>query len=399
MLNKIRNLSQTGWTPLQDEQLKRLYPKYGNDIYKYIKGHNLKDCLIRAEILGVKYIEPSKEEPQAVLTKKPFRLDRKKMDSIPEVKTLPKKLVNSFIGAYITMIVEGRASISRKLLEQVEALKEAKVDDESIKNILLGLWESCVKTTVINDVAANKEVLSQRQETFKNYITSYIDSHNKKSSNIVILGGKAHAEATKKDIDAYTEEKKNQSRIRIEDMYVGKKRSVAGVYGDTIMEHVLIKTYAGMLKEDYTVKNVEQLVKEYTAEEVMKKIENLRDSRMPWTNDEISAINSGAKNIDLYKILLRGHSDLDILEKAKELGSKSLTSYSINITKAFEKNYNEFINKYKEAVAKIEYAKERTAWEAQRAETNRQKKAAAKERLKNLKPTVMVVKKKKIKNT
>ena len=42
VFNKIRGLSQNGWTEAQDRLLARYFPKYGEDVYKYITSHSKK---------------------------------------------------------------------------------------------------------------------------------------------------------------------------------------------------------------------------------------------------------------------------------------------------------------------------------------------------------------------
>lgn len=395
VFNKLRSLNPGGWTPQQDEQLRRYYPKYGKEIYRYIKGHNLKECMLRAEILGIEYIKPvaeKKEKPQ----KKLFVFDDKKMNNIPGIATLPKKFISAYIGAYISMLSDERTSMSSKLQNQVNALKASKIDDEAIKHFVVEMANACIEATIVND--ENGSLIRSRQEKFKAYILGYVNSYGKKSSNVVILGGKAlkadSDQEIKRQIKEKQLEKKRENMVLVGNSYMDKKNCVAGLYGDTTLEHILYKAYWRLLIDQYKTDHISQFMKEYSPEDIAKRIDNLRNRENPWTDEEIALAKSFVKGKNnTYPTLVRMHSDLDILKKSSKVGSEDFTLYCKAKTAHFEGNYKAFMKKYEELFDVKRFEEEKKHEQLMAEEERRKKKKADIERLKTLKPTVVLVSK------
>ena len=393
VFDKIRSISQNGWTPMQDELLKKYYPKYGNNIYKYIKGHNLKECIARAEVLGVKYIEPEKVKVVEKKIEAPYRFTLKNIGE-KDIEKMSANMVNIVCRAYQNTLNTGKNPTSM--------ISKLKTGNKTLVKNLLILTDICINCTTITDEGRRDEI-EQRQALFKRYIESYASSYNKKTSTAVILDGKAVlSEVSQKDIARHVQEakleKKKDSMVLLGDHYMSKKQAVAGQYGETVMEHTLHKTYVKFLLGGYDKKKtiITPFLKEFSLKDVEEKITSLRESTNPWSKESINFIRTSGNNPEkLYKSLLVEHSDLDILKMAQEVGNESFLDCCMAKKVFFEKNYATFLADYKAAEDEAEAKKERAMIQKQREEENRKKKELDKQRLKNLKPTVVMVSKKK----
>ena len=221
-------------------------------------------------------------------------------------------------------------------------------DHKKIKGII-SLTGICIKATTVTDEGKAKEV-QHRQDIFVSYITGYAESYNKKSNNVVIIGGRAlSGDEVTGNIKNLINAKKKSNLVVVDGQYMDKKNAIAGLFGETTLEHVLYKAYYRLLMDTYKTTNISQFIKEWSSDEVMDKIEALRNSKNPWTEEETKFIeepDKGIKNTDIYKKLIRAHSDRDILDKALELNNPSFIGYCRMRTQVFENNYKAFIEKY-----------------------------------------------------
>lgn len=396
VFNKLRGLSKRGWTEFQDNLLRKYYPKYGNDVYRYIKGHNLKECLLRAEILGIEYVpeikEPIKTRDASL---KPYAFSATAIIKEPKFESLPDKTTRRICSVYTQILDTGRIPS--------DIVNKIRLDDIEDKGIIDELSEYCIGTTVISDSEPDDFVqkIRNRQNLFRNLIRDYANSKNKEATNVVILDGKAlQSDSDGKDIARRIAEKelekKQKNMILVGDRYMKKDKAVAGLYGDTVLEHMLYKYYWMLLRDStYKEYNIKQFMKEFSTEDIVRKIEALRGSRNPWTEDELKCIRVFEKKNNTYPTLIRTHSDLDILEKTIEMGNERMANYCRSKTANFEKNFKIFISEYEKAFDVKRFEEQKKAEATRISEENRKKKEADKKRLKNLKPTVMVVSKRK----
>ncbi len=397
VFNKLRSLNPGGWTPQQDELLRLYYPKYGNEIYRYIKGHNLKECILRAEMLG---IEGPKKPSEPVYEKKerdkPYII---KMD-IPQKEDdypgLSSKSMIRLARVYAQYLDIGR--IDNKLV------RKTVLADTASKVSLLKYVNTLIENTQIVKPECEKNI-KNRQGFFREFMEDYAGYNSKKTSSVVILDGKALTKGvTKEVIDKHIAEKKfelkKDSMVLVGDRYMKKNKAIAGLMGETVLEHMLHKAYFKILMEGYNPDRlaIAPFVKEYAAEEVEAKISALRSTQNAWSKEDENFIRTAGNNPEkLYKTLIREHSDADIYKKAKEIGNAGFFAFCQKRELTFDKGYQEFLADFKRA-KELEAAKKKKTWESQqRAEENKKKKEADKARLKTLKPTVVLVSKKKVK--
>ncbi len=390
VFNKLRSLNPGGWTDVQDDALRRLYPKYGNDIYKYIKGHNLKDCILRAEMLGIKYIPPKQEETKKEEVVRPYTILIEELLNDPEIKDAPRKSLGRLQKVYMQTLDTGSTGS--------DISKAFKIGEDGKKTLLFEMINALIRATKITEEEKSHEI-AKRQQLFRANIESYVRTHKKKSSNIVVLDGKAltKEESSKKELDKRLAEKeferKKDRMVLVEGNYMDKKSAIAGLYGDTIAEHILYKLYWRFLTDTYKTFQKSVLMKEFSPEDVVEKINNLRNSRNFWTEEDIKDIEAFEKKNNTYPRLIRAHSDLDILEKAIEMKNNNMANYCRSKTANFERNFKAFIAEYEEAFDAKHFEEKRKLEEQRIAEENHKKNVAEKERLKKLKPTVMVISK------
>ena len=391
VFKKIRDLTQNGWTEAQDNLLSRYYPKYGENVYKYITSHTKKECLFRAEILGLVY-EPAKEEDiKEQESVAPFTLNIMETLGNPDGKFgFSEKFIEQFVSAYKQSLEIGY--FENNILREIR--QHARTRRYSITKDIEALISICIKYTVINVPEKSSEI-EDREKTFRNRIVGYTETlYRKASDNIVVINGKAYSkEDANKAISEQEKAKAREGKTLVGDTYMGSKSTVAGKYGDSEIEHVLYKTYMRMATNRYRTSVVNTLANEYSFDEVVQKIDDLRNSRMPWTDKEIELITKSKKGrkIDTYAILIKAHSDLDILEKAKELQAQGFIVCATQQTNALEKSYDSFLQEYKEVATEKENERKRIELQKQQEAENRIKKAAEKERLKNMKAKVLVV--------
>ena len=179
--------------------------------------------------------------------------------------------------------------------------------------------------------------------------------------------------------------------------YRGTNHLIAGLYGSTPSEHVLYKTYRHLLLDTFKNKTsvVSYLIKELTDDDVKEKIDNLRSRRNPWSEQDLQKITEFSKKNNTYGSLLRTHSDLDILEKVTEVGKADLISFSKGRTNFFENSFRAFMKNYKKALEKRRLQEEERLKQQQAEEENRKRNEERKKQMKNFKPTIVVVSKKK----
>ena len=385
VFNKLRELSQRGWTEQQDKILARYYPKYGEDVYRYIKGHNKKECVLRAEVLGIIY-EPPKIEPEKEENTKPYTFSMENIKNDPSFGgIISVRYIKEFCRAYMQTLDTGR--VPDNLIRVIETKDPKRMD------ATLELLKICTRATEIAD--ENSAIISKRQAIFADYINGYSMSYDKKTTNIVVLKGKAlQGDDVAKEMARFTDEKSKENKVLIEGHYFGKKSAIAGLYGDTLIEHILYKTYWRLLMDNYKTDNVSQFMKEFSPEDVQKKIDNLRNRRTPWTEEDIEKLKVCARGNNTYPALLRAHSDTDVAEKALEVGNAYLAGYSRTRTEHFEKNFRAFMESYEEKFDRAKAEEDRKLKQQQIEEENREKRKKEKKRLKNLKPTVVIVSKK-----
>ncbi|MBO5623411.1 MAG: hypothetical protein J5959_17480, partial [Butyrivibrio sp.] len=189
-------------------------------------------------------------------------------------------------------------------------------------------------------------------------------------------------------------EKKRENMVLVGNSYMDKKNCVAGLYGDTTLEHILYKAYWRLLIDQYKTDHISQFMKEYSPEDIAKRIDNLRNRENPWTDEEIALAKSFVKGKNnTYPTLVRMHSDLDILKKSSKVGSEDFTLYCKAKTAHFEGNYKAFMKKYEELFDVKRFEEEKKHEQLMAEEERRKKKKADIERLKTLKPTVVLVSK------
>ena len=116
---------------------------------------------------------------------------------------------------------------------------------------------------------------------------------------------------------------------------------------------------------------------------------------MSWTDSELNLIAKEKNKNETYAMLIKKHSDLDILEKAKELQGNGFITFAEQQTRAFEKCYDNFKHEYGSAIKEIEDEKKRKELQKQQEENNRIKKEAQRKQLKNMKAKILVVSSKK----
>ena len=97
------------------------------------------------------------------------------------------------------------------------------------------------------------------------------------------------------------------------------------------------------------------------------------------------------RKTEAYSALMKYHSDLDIVEKAKELGEHGFETFAMQQTKSLEKYYTDFVDEYKVVEKELNDAKLYKELQRKQAEENRLKKEARKKQLKNTKAKVLIV--------
>ena len=193
-------------------------------------------------------------------------------------------------------------------------------------------------------------------------------------------------------------EKKKDSMVLLGDHYMDKKKAVAGFFGETPLEHTLHKTYARFLLSGYDSKKVvvTPFLKEFSLKDVEEKISALRESKNPWSKEDINFIRTCGNNPEkLYKSLLITHSDLDILKMAEEVGNEGFLKFCTRREKTFEESYAAFLSDYKKQEDEANAKKEKALAQQKREEERRRKNDADRQRMKTLRPTVMVISKRK----
>ena len=401
VFTKIRNLSKNGWTSHQDELLRKYYPKYGNDIYRYIDGHNLQECILRAELLGIKYIEPKREPAKEKKRpeRRPFTFLMPEMEKAAKDVGFPKNYLMPFCKAYIETLDSGHAPKTMPLPKQIDGMR--------LKKILMSISDACVNAIRINSNDADKiQQIKKNQEIFRKHVQYCAESYGKKSVNAVVVNGKV---LSGQKINKFVDDQKraeaekaaiNNNRILINGQYYNRKTAVAGTVGTTQEECSLYKTYKKLLLQESCGTKPPTYIKKLSPEEVVSKLTDLRNRRQNWTDDDFNELMLITKDESLYKRIMHVHSDLDILEKARETGDNKIIAYCTTMTECFERNYQKFLENYRTAYDSIlekERKEQQKKTEQQQKENERRKQKQ--KRLKELKTTgskVMIVSKGKV---
>ena len=395
VFEKIRKISKSHWTNIQDEQLRKYYPKYGNDVYKYITGHSLNECILRAELLGIEYIPPKAEPESKEITKVPpisFDIDIVKYIDNKLRSKVPQDEITKLCENYLFTLQTGYTQDNfAKVIRSIQK----KTNIQELLSIL-------IEHTRIDDTQDVYEI-KRHQSLFKNRVGKTIDNKHAKAVTAVVVGGKIlKGEVTTQEIHKIKREQKlekqKENMVLVGDHYINKKNSIAGLFGESEIEHILYKTYWRLIIGNYHPENNTQLVQHYSEDEVIQKINNLRNTNHPWTADEETMMQSTAKGKkkDAYRMLLRVHSDKDILLKAKELDNCSLLSCAIEFTSIFEKNFKTFLTDYHTLANERQEKEEKRKLQQQKEKEAHERKQASKKRLQNLEKTVAVVSKNKI---
>ncbi len=391
VFNKIRGLSQNGWTESQDRLLARYFPKYGEDVYKYITSHSKKECLFRAEMLGLKY-EPPKEE---VVTEDeptvPFTFPvMKVIDSMDGKYGFTRNFVKRVVKAYKQTLKT--SGFDFDILREIDEFRKSQPEDYPLVENIRILIGACVNSTTVND-PEYKSVIEKNENLFRNRVANYVEKPlHKKASNLVIIDKKAYKEdEAGKVIDKRKRDKEREGQVLVGDTYMGNKCTVAGNIGNSEAEHTLYKTYLRMATNRYKNAVVRILARDLSLEEAIEKINNLRNGRMPWTENEIKIMKETKRKMEAYSALMKYHSDLDIVEKAKELGERGFEAFAVQQTKSLEKYYADFVAEYKVVAKELNDAKLYKELQRKQAEENHLKKEARKKQLKNMKAKVLIV--------
>ena len=391
VFNKIRGLSQNGWTEAQNRLLARYFPKYGEDVYKYITSHSKKECLFRAEILGLKYEPPKKETTNEDEPIDPFTFPvMKVIDSMDGKYGFTRNFVKHVVKAYKQTLKTGGFNLD--ILREIDMFRKAQPEDYPLVENIRILIGACVNSTTVND-PKYKSVIEKNENLFRNRIANYIEKPlHKKASNLVIIGKKTYKEDEAKEaINKHKRDKEREGKVLVGDTYMGNKCTVAGNIGNSEAEHVLYKTYLRMATNRYKNAVVQILAKNFSLEDAIEKINSLRNGRMPWTENEIKIMKETKRKAEAYSALIKCHSDLDIAEKAKELGEHGFETFAVQQTKSLEKHYADFVNEYKVVTKELNDAKLYKELQRKQEEENRLKKEAQKKQLKNMKAKILIV--------
>ena len=396
VFNKIRKLAQN-WTEAQDEILTKLFPKYGEDVYKYIPSHSKKECLYRAEVLGLKYV-PLNEEITIPREKGPFSFS-------PKTVFLEMEGEYGFTAEFLHIFAKSYKKTLKKGFLNANIYNEIKnfifsqhPGNPSIKEGIKKLSESFIESTVINNPEKEEEIKNS-ERIFKERTYAFASSlFRKPSTNIVIVDGKAF---DKKDaieaLKAQKAEKDLEDKILVGDTYMSSKSTIAGELGRTEAEHALFKAYLRMATNRYKKSSIPTLINNlanyYSYIEAAEKLKILRAGRKSWEEYEINLIISEKNKVETYAGLIKKHSDLDILDKAKELNAQGFVTYAEQQTRTIDKHYQAFIQDFKEIYEQKENKRLQAELQKKQEEENRIKNIERKKQLKQTKAKIIVVSK------
>ncbi len=388
VFEKIRKISKSHWTEIQDKQLRKYYPKYGNDVYKYITGHSLNECILRAELLGIEYIPPKVEPESKEITKVPpisFDIDIVKYIDNKLRSKVPQDEITKLCENYLFTLQTGYTQDNfAKVIRSIQ--KKTNIQE---------LLSTLIEHTRI-DNTQDKYEIKRRQSLFKNRVGKTIDDKHAKAVTAVVVGGKIlKGEVTTQEIHKIQQEKQKEDMILVGNYYVNKKNSIAGVYGETEIERMLYMTYKHLVMDNYRPENNSQIIRHYSEAEVIEKINNLRNNNQPWTPEEETEMRLTVHTKDTYYTLFRTHSDLDILSKAKTT-SGYFVPYAKTRVESFEKNFETFLTGFRELASQMQEKEENKKLQQQKEKEAHERKQASKKRLQNLEKTVAVVSKNKI---
>lgn len=391
VFNKIRGLSQNGWTEAQDRLLARYFPKYGEDVYKYITSHSKKECLFRAEILGLKHEPPKEEvviEDEPII---PFTFPvMEVINSMDGKYGFTRNFVKRVVKAYKQTLKTGGFNLD--VLREIDIFRKSQPENYPLIENIRILIGACVNSTIVND-PEYKSMIEKNENLFRNRIANYIEKPlHKKASNLVIINKKTYKEDEAEEvIDKHKQDKKHEGKVLVGDTYMGNKCTIAGNIGNSEAEHALYKTYLKMATNRYKNTVVKTLARNFSLEDAIEKINSLRNSRMPWTENEIKIMKETKRKTEAYSALMKYHSDLDIAEKAKELGEYGFEAFAVQQTKSLEKYYADFVDEYKVVAKELNDAKLYKELQRKQAEENHLKKEAQKKQLKNMKAKILIV--------
>ena len=404
VFNKIRKLAQN-WTEAEDKILSKLYPKYGEDVYKYIKNHSKKECLYRAELLGLKYeiAEESDVKEYNVLNNQaeskvaPFYFNVNETVEYIQKKYYgyTKVFLQRFARSYKYQLKNGLFKTS--IFREIKELADSHLKNLPVTNDIEKIVSIFIEATTINEPKKRVEI-EKREADFKKRVVGYAASLYRKTSNIVLVNGKAF---NKKDateaLKAQKAEKDLEGKILVGDTYMSSKSTIAGELGRTEAEHALFKAYLRMATNRYKKSSIPTLINNlanyYSYIEAAEKLKILRAGRKPWEEHEINLIISEKNKVETYAGLIKKHSDLDILDKAKELNAQGFVTYAEQQTSTIDKHYQAFIQDFKEIYEQKENKRLQAELQRRQEEENHIKNIERKKQLKQTKAKIIVVSK------